>query len=116
MLGNQVPTGYFAGQEVQGFADYSLCKRGKYCPIGTAKSKVNQLDCLGGYFCPLGTAAKLNEFGAFDTGIKQVNKWIIIEEIEKFINMTEILMKNFSDRGGLAGGWDNKMREYKDSG
>lgn len=74
---------------------------------------MNQLDCLGGYFCPLGTAAKLNEFGSFDSGIRQINKWILVEEIEKFINMTEVLMKNFSARGGLAGGWDNKLREYK---
>ena len=85
MLSSVVLTGYFGANGASGLKDFFLCKPGKYCPAGTAMSKVQQLDCLRGYFCPLGTAADLDLDGNFQQGIKQVNKWELIREIQEFL-------------------------------
>lgn len=52
MLNRKVLEGYYGGVNISSMAQYKLCEKGKYCPPGTAASKVNQLTCLRGYFCP----------------------------------------------------------------
>jgi hypothetical protein len=73
MLNSKVKRGFYGAEGVSGIQDYMLCEAGNYCPAGTAKSKVKQLDCLKGFFCPWGTAGELNLEGTFVlTGEKAV--------------------------------------------
>lgn len=95
MLNSKVESGYFGDYNITGEPEYKLCLPGRYCPSATAASKVKQLDCLRGYFCPFGTAASLSIKGDFNQDIKQMNKWKLVERIEKFIEETEAEMERF---------------------
>jgi hypothetical protein len=41
MLNNRVEKGYYGNQNITGLPRFFLCNKGKYCPGGTAASKVN---------------------------------------------------------------------------
>ena len=81
MLNSKVAAGYYGGYKITGLAEYNLCVAGKYCPLGTAVSKVRQLDCLKGFFCPLGTKADLDLNGYFLPGVMQINRQTLIDAV-----------------------------------
>ena len=81
MLNSKVTAGYYGGYNITGLAEYNLCVAGKYCPLGTAVSKVRQLDCLKGFFCPLGTKADLDLNGYFLPGVMQINRQTLIDAV-----------------------------------
>jgi len=101
MLNQKVLPGYYGGYNITGYPEFNLCLEGKYCPAGTAASKVKQLDCLRGFFCPIGTMADLDINGNFKPGVRQVNRWDLIKEVQSFINETKrnvaIFEKNMTD-------------------
>ena len=91
MLESKVERGFYGDYNITGKAEFFLCDDGKYCPIGTAASKVKQLDCPSGFFCPLGTAGELNSDGQFNLDtLMQVNKWDLIKEVNRYINESQI--------------------------
>ena len=96
MLNSKVEKGYFGGYNITGFAEFNLCKRGKYCPPGTATSKVEQLDCLQGFFCPLGTVAILDLDGNFKPGVYQLNKQNLTKAVSAFLDETRKYYDLFS--------------------
>jgi hypothetical protein len=101
MLNSKVSMGYYGGYNITGLAEFNLCLEGKYCPAGTAFSKVKQLDCLRGFFCPIGTMADLDLDGNFKPGVKQVNRNILINALRGYlaesIKYTEAFRKNITD-------------------
>jgi hypothetical protein len=88
MLNSKVASGYYGGYNITGIAEFNLCLEGKYCPAGTALSKVKQLDCLRGFFCPIGTMADLDLNGNFKPGVKQVDRNILINAVKGYLAQT----------------------------
>ena len=99
MLESTVETGYYGDYNITGKGEFLLCLPGKFCPKATAASKVRQLECLRNYYCPLGTAGELDLTGQFNMEtLKQLNKWVLIEEIRDYIRKSEQEMRNFEER------------------
>ena len=95
--------GYYGDYNITGKGEFLLCPVGKYCPIGTAGSKVLQSECQTNFYCPFGTAAQLLSDGRFDEStLRQLNKWVLIEEVRSYVRQSEAAMKDFEKKYEMA--------------
>jgi hypothetical protein len=106
MLNQKVFPGYYGGYNITGLAEFYLCPAGKYCPSGTAASKVAQQECLKNYYCPLGTLASLNSEGLFTPGVRTVDRTILIKAVKEFTAEMQMHSQDFAKNATL-----NKLNE-----